>query len=820
MKVFLALLAIAVLSFSAESTYAQEVRLHVGQPLEDALRALQAQGLRIVFTSSTVTPEMRVRVEPRGATPRQQLDALLAPHGLKAQDGPGGVIQVVRARSKVIDALTHPTFPATGTIEGLVLHAFTRAPLEGVSVQLDGWPSDIRTDATGRFLFRRIDAGTWTLRASTLGFVLVTRAVRVARGTTVSITLNLSPSVPRTHSEYVTVSGSRPYRRDRGVASEAIVEGAQLEQVSRGLVNDPLRAVHAFPRVAAVDDYQSDFVVRGSPFRQAEIVIDGVSTPWLQHAAYGRGASGSLTMLTNQVVDEAVLRAGAYPRRYAERLGPQLELTLREGSRAQFKLHGVVGGTNGTVVAERPLGRTARGSWLVAVRQSYLEWPTERVAATRPVFGFADGVAKVVYDVRPNQQVSFSALAGISSIDREEIVLPTDRGDGTNRTSVFNVAWRSTFRSSLVLNQRAYLVSHDFVSRYETGDDRDRGSNEQIVYRANLERPIAGGLLEAGTQVARSSASAGGFAGSSWLRSGYAHFTWMATPNLTFSPGLRVSDSSLFSRRTLTRWMLGEWAFRSGWALNASAGVSHQLPDVLQVLHGGSSELRPERATHVDIGVEHRVTNSMRWQATVFRRDERDILRQPDVYPRLVDGVITSPDGQLANALRGSARGIELLLDRRSPTGLSGWAAYSYGRSRYTDGDRRERFWSDFDQRHGFNLSGLYRFANGASVGTTFRAGSNFPIPAYVMARDGGFFVSEHRNQVRLPAYARLDVRADRELEYFGRRLTPFVEVLNVLNRRNAGLAGGSVNPSTGEVSGLTDKLFGTRLSLGVLISF
>ena len=69
----------------------------LGRSLADALRALQAAGLRIVFSSATVTPDLRVDTEPRATHARQRLDELLAPHGLKAQDGPGGVIQVVRA---------------------------------------------------------------------------------------------------------------------------------------------------------------------------------------------------------------------------------------------------------------------------------------------------------------------------------------------------------------------------------------------------------------------------------------------------------------------------------------------------------------------------------------------------------------------------------------------------------------------------------------------------------------------------------------------------------------------------------------------------
>ena len=178
-----------------------------------ALRALQASGLRIVFTSATVTPDLRVQTEPRATTARQILDELLASHGLKAQDGPGGVIQVVRADPGAVASRGHASPDSTATIEGRVVHSLTRAPLAGATVQVDGITVDVRTDATGRFLAQHVSPGARTIQVSKDGFMPGTRVVQVTRGTRVTVTLNLSPAVS-THSEHVTVSRSPPYRHD------------------------------------------------------------------------------------------------------------------------------------------------------------------------------------------------------------------------------------------------------------------------------------------------------------------------------------------------------------------------------------------------------------------------------------------------------------------------------------------------------------------------------------------------------------------------------------------------------------------------------
>jgi hypothetical protein len=163
---------------------------------------------------------------------------------------------------------------------------------------------------------------------------------------------------------------------------------------------------------------------------------------------------------------------------------------------------------------------------------------------------------------------------------------------------------------------------------------------------------------------------------------------------------------------------------------------------------------------------------------------------------------------------------MEVLIDRRSARGLSGWIAYSLARTRQFDVLAGPSYWADSDQRHTLNLSGVYHLSSIARVGATFRAGSNVPIPGYFIRRQGRLFAGNARNEVRLPPYARLDVRADRQLRGFGRNITLFVEVLNLLNRANAGVAAGTIDAETGEAKGFSDTLLRRRASAGFMIQF
>src|SRR5688500_18137508 len=75
--------------------------IEAGVPLADALRTMQARGLRLLFSSRLVRPEMRVASPPAEGDPRRVLDGLLAAHGLAVEEEPGGTLVVVAAPQPV-----------------------------------------------------------------------------------------------------------------------------------------------------------------------------------------------------------------------------------------------------------------------------------------------------------------------------------------------------------------------------------------------------------------------------------------------------------------------------------------------------------------------------------------------------------------------------------------------------------------------------------------------------------------------------------------------------------------------------------------------
>jgi hypothetical protein len=176
------------------------------------------------------------------------------------------------------------------------------------------------------------------------------------------------------------------------------------------------------------------------------------------------------------------------------------------------------------------------------------------------------------------------------------------------------------------------------------------------------------------------------------------------------------------------------------------------------------------------------------------------------------------PTAHPTNDAEARAYGVDLLLQRRpvsAETRLTGWIAYSFGRSERTAYGKTVP--ADQDRRHGLSLAGSFRVTPRFQISATwlFSSGLPFsPVQADVVFQpdfddrdadgdrderralrwsDGGFVmdIEDHflslsqLNSKRLPAYARLDLRFGYAPAWGGRRWELYLDVMNALNRSN-----------------------------------
>jgi outer membrane receptor protein involved in Fe transport len=285
--------------------------------------------------------------------------------------------------------------------------------------------------------------------------------------------------------------------------------------------------------------------------------------------------------------------------------------------------------------------------------------------------------------------------------------------------------------------------------------------------------------------------------------------------------GVRVDHNGLMGETRVSLRAALAQNFGSRWTFRAGFGTYYQFPD-FAFLFGqlGNPNLRAERATHYNASVERLFGNRFRILAEVYDREDRDILFSLS-EPRLENNRVTLNRFPFRNALRGHARGLELTLQRRSANRLSGWVSYSYALTRLQDEQHGLNFVSDFDQRHTVNTYGSYRFTETFNISGQWRYGSGYPIPGFFRAQGADLFLASARNLARLPAYSRVDLRANKAFLFEKWKLTLSVELLNVTNHKNlrTPLIDG-LNLTTGRVSYRFGETMPVLPAAGISIEF
>ncbi len=143
-----------------------------------------------------------------------------------------------------------------------------------------------------------------------------------------------------------------------------------------------------------------------------------------------------------------------------------------------------------------------------------------------------------------------------------------------------------------------------------------------------------------------------------------------------------------------------------------------------------------------------------------------------------------------------------------------------YAATRYLDTIRDEEFTADVDQPHTFNVYGSYRISDRTNVSGRFRVGSNVPLVGYLRQTNDRFLLTSTRNELRLPSYSRLDLRATRTYEVAEGRLSLFVEVINLYNRRNVRARSIRLNQRRMEAFNVTEEMFPILPSIGFMVEF
>jgi hypothetical protein len=721
------------------------------------------------------------------------------------------------------------------------------APVQNVAVTLLGTsdPSFRRTvlsDASGTYRMVGLPPGNYRLRADRLGYRGGDeRQIQLQAGESRRVDIPLQ--MDTVAIEGILVQGRRDRDRERarfetepGVTAR-VVEGSDLKVLPGLAEADVLRAIELLPGVVSTSDFSSAFHVRGGSADQNLFLLDGfpIFNPFHLGGLFG--------VFNADAVARAELLAGGFGAEYGGRVSSVLNVESRIAEGDQVEVSGGISLLASRLLVRAPLppaiGRSLggdAGSWFVSARRSYFD------QILRPVADFpyhlTDLQGHLSLETRGGGRVSLTAYGGRDVLDLSDFQPPGDEDESSilrvrwgwgNRLA--GLRWEQPIGAGWILDSRLGYTTFDEALGFLDFDDvRFASRIGQWMSRADLSRDLSPTLaLRTGAALDRIDYVNRGEAGgttffdsrdSGLLLGGYAGLRWLPGEWIV-EPGLRID--SWFAGDTTHALLSPRFAAKRFLDREREMAVKFAVGRYTQFLHSLRNEefpvsndtwiaadrfVPPVVSDQVQVGVERFWGEAWSLSLEAYLRSFRGVTDF-----NLAD----DPNDPGDDLLSGSGRSVGIdLLGRRTSGPLQGWLAVSFLRATRTLPDPLAAGWEDlppevtfppiFDRRVDLNLVAQYDAPRGVELGARWTYGSPLPYTRpvgqyagwryntlrgrYEPIASGGegppvYVVLGERNAERYPPYHRLDVTVRRPMERRWGSWTPYLQVLNVYNRRN-----------------------------------
>lgn len=709
-----------------------------------------------------------------------------------------------------------------GTIQGTVSDGANRTPLSAVNISIDGHSLGAASGDDGSYRIEEIPPGTYTLRFDYLGYAPLVQTDVVVRNGRITF-LNVVLREALVSGEAVTVTAG--FFQDGGDPGAGVTRFS-TEEVRRtpGSAGDINRVISILPSVASRGENSQDLIVRGGSPIENGFYVDDIPIPQVYHFTTAAGSSnGPVGLLNTDLMDRVDFYFSGIGARFGNRLSSVVDVRYRDGNRETFdgQIDLNLAGFGG--VLEGPLGR--RGSWLVSARRSYLDLIADAInTGGAPIFG--DAQAKLVFDLAPTQKLTLLNIYGNSDFEVTDEDAAEEEFDDTfkavrwQNTSGLNLlsvwgkkAWSSTSVAASVqhsnfdqrtfpagrlavqnrFKERTYTLRHgthlELHPRFsiDLGGEIER-ENHRYTYRRLLPDTTLAGTVEAVEERLGRALDA--------TRSG-AHFSVTLRPlsRMSATLGLRGDYYSNNDEFTVDPRFAMAFTLSPRLTLKGSLGRFHQtLPGYLQSQRPAFTRLESIAVDQATAGLDYLLTVDSRLSIEYFEKRYRNAPQAAaGAAPLGPLFVLDDTDGgvtwtTLNSTGEATARGIEILVQKKLATAFYGIVSGSWFRSRYLDfaGVERSR---TYDSEWLMNLIGGWKPNSRWEFSARFSylgERPDTPIDVRASQAAGGErrFI-ERTNEGRLPAYHSLFLRADRRFNFANSTLITYLSLWNAYNHRN-----------------------------------
>nr|WP_321453902.1 TonB-dependent receptor [uncultured Carboxylicivirga sp.] len=590
-----------------------------------------------------------------------------------------------------------------------------------------------------------------------------------------------------------------------------------LKQLPLGMGEpDIIKSTLLLPGVQSVGEASSGFNVRGGSTDQNLILLNEAPIVNTSHFF------GFFSGFNSDLVKDITLYKSGIPAKYGGRVSSVMDLTLKDGNRKNYKVHGGISPVSGRLIAEGPVKKD-KGSFILGGRTTYSDWVLKLLddpKLSKSNASFQDLQGNFSYDIDDKNSIYLSGYYSYDNFD----YYTEDAFEYSTMASTLK--WKHIYSPKLFSTTSVMMSNYEYNIESRTDSTQlneveyslnQYGLKSDFSYRSSQNHKIDFGLnaiwyqLSPGTRTPSNEASLISpktIEDEQALEAAiYISDEFDVTHFMSISAGLRWSFYSNFGPKSQFQYESGlprtegsiidtthhssgpinfytgpELRFSSNIRLSNTSSMKigfNRMYQYIQMISNTAAMsptdiwklsdeyIKPQRGDQYSIGYYKKIRNN-----TIEASVETYYKRLKNIIDYKGGAQLSMNEHLETDVLNGvgKAYGVEVMLQKKTGK-LTGWVNYTYSRVLHKiDGNFQEEkvnngdyFPANYDKPHDFKFVTNYKLSRRFNVSSNFFYSTGRPFTAPVAYYDLGgsqrIYYSD-RNSIRMPDYIRLDLAA------------------------------------------------------------
>lgn len=721
------------------------------------------------------------------------------------------------------------------TIRGSVTDKDSKIPLNGVSIVLiDTSPLvGAITDIDGNFVIADVPIGKYNIRISYLGYETIDIPnVVLTSGKEVVLPIEISESVEALEGVEVTAAPRNPFAS----VSKLSFSMKEAKQYA-GSFNDPSRIVTTQAGVfggGGSNDVENEIIIRGNSPRGLLWRVEGIEVPSPNHFTDQGASSGSISIISSNMLANSDFFTGAFPAEYGNALSGVFDIRLRKGNKnkTEYALRAGVIGLDASI--EGPFKEGSDASYLLNYRYSTLtllnDIGIDLVDNAIPVF---QDLAFNVF--LPTEKLGNFSLFGIGGLSKETEFTEGTLFDGSSgkieeesfSSDLGVVGLRHNYRLSdktfieniisfsanqITFNRAVPDTEGQFVEiNNEDFVDKTTRFSTMLNHKFNARHLVRTGVIYSNLSYDLLSQSFNlsenglvddvNESGSTSVIQSYISWKYRVSKNFVLNSGLHFMHFFLNDNNSIEPRLGAKWLVDDKQSISMGIGLHSRREDLATYLSSvnlGNGQFSSNRqlgftkAMHYVLGYQRALSENLQIKIEAYYQDLFDVPVVDDTFFSILNTRKGFTSFDLVNTGSGENYGVEITLAKQLANNYYFNTNLSLFESKYVGGNGLERN-TLYNGNFIANIIGgkEYTLSSNKTLNLNIRAvyagGQRFiPIDLEQSIEQGRpIFTLDEIYENRLEDYFRTDFQASYTVNLPKKTLELRLEIQNITNREN-----------------------------------